>query len=134
MKVLKPVKAMIKELEAEKEPTMHKVNPELFKIHHVLKTFIEDKSNCGYGITFAKELKTQIEKRFTQRWMDRQQRRIANYLAPQYRGAHLYPLMKLHSTKEEIKDMVEVKEVDEAGIDFELEENSPIHYIQPLSL
>ena len=106
VKVLTPVKAMIKKLETEKEPTMHEVTAELFKIHHILQSFINNRNNCGFGIEFARELKKQIEKRFPDRGTDRQERRIANYLAPQYRGAHLGPVGKLESTKDEIKEKV----------------------------
>ena len=38
---------------------------------------------------FARELKEQIEARFPDKGTDRVQRRIANYLDPRFRGAHL---------------------------------------------
>jgi hypothetical protein len=89
VKCLKPVKMMIKALEGEKEPTIDKVISEIFKIQTFLRNFINTPGNCGYGIGFAKELKIQIEKRFPDKGTDRVQRRMANYLSPHFRGAHL---------------------------------------------
>ena len=112
VKVLEPVKHFIKELEAEKEPTMQKTIAELFKVHHVLKTFINNINNCGFGIGFARELKKQIEKRFPNKGADSKERRQANYLTPQYRGAHLDAVNKLEVTRAEIKEKVEMETVD----------------------
>ena len=89
VKCLKPVKKMIKALEGEKKPTMDKVIAEVFNIQTTLRTFINTPGNCGYGIGFAKELKAQIEVRFPDKGTDRVQRRMANYLSPKFKGAHL---------------------------------------------
>ena len=88
---------------------MHKTIAELFKIHHVLQTFIDNRNNCGFGIGFARELKKQIEKRFPNKGAESQERRQANYLAPQYKGALLDPIDMLEVTRTEIKAKVEME-------------------------
>ena len=126
VKVLEPVKAFIKELEAEKEPTMHKTIAELYKIHHVLKTFIDNKNNCGFGIGFARELKKQIESRFPNKGAESMERRQANYLAPQFRGAHLDPVNMLEVTRTEIKAKVELETGEAETDNAELEEANDV--------
>ena len=103
VKCLKPVKKMVKTLEGEKEPTIDKVIAQIFNVHTALREFINNTSNCGYGIGFARELKKQVEHRFPDKGTDRVQRRIANYLSPNYRGAHLDMYGKLESTKDDIE-------------------------------
>ena len=112
-KCLKAVKRMIKKLEAEKEPTMNKVIAEVFNVQTILRTFINTPGNCGYGIMFARELKAQIEVRFPDKGTDRVQRRMANYLDPKFRGAHLDQYEKLESTKQEIEN--KIKSYEELG-------------------
>ena len=106
VKCLKPVKRMIKALEGEKEPTMDKVIAEVLNIQTTLRTFINTPGNCGYGIVFARELKAQIEARFPDKGTDRVQRRMANYLSPKFRGAHLDQYEKMESTKQEIEEKI----------------------------
>ena len=137
VKCLKPVKVMMKNLEGEKEPTMDKVISEIFNVQTALRTFINTPFNCGYGITFAKELKAQIEIRFPEKGTDRVQRRMANYLSPKFRGAHLDQYGKLESTKQEIEakirsyenvpDETETEELTaDAGAAAELSPNSKL--------
>ena len=110
-KCLKAVKRMIKKLEAEKEPTINKVITEVFNAQTILRNFINTPGNCGYGIMFARELKKQIEVRFPDKGTDRVQRRMANYLDPKLRGAHLDQYEKLESTKQEIEDKIKSYEI-----------------------
>ena len=131
---LKPVKMMIKALEGEKEPTINKVISEIFKVQTILRNFINTPGNCGYGIGFAKELKAQIEKRFPDKGTDRVQRRMANYLSPDIRGAHIDKYDKLESTKVEIEAKIKSTEtvteddanetMNEAQADASLSPNS----------
>ena len=58
---------MIKGLEAEKEPTIDKVISEICN----LRDFVNNPTDCGYGIGFARELKTQVEIRFPDKGTDR---------------------------------------------------------------
>ena len=110
VKCLKPVKLMIKNREGEKEPTIDKVIAEIFNVQTTLRKFVENPDNCGYGITFAKELKKQIEIRFPDKGTDRVQRRMANYLSPRLRGAHLDMYGKMESTKKEIEEKIKTYE------------------------
>ena len=107
---LKPVKKMIKALEAEKEPTIDKVVAEVFNVQTTLRKFVNNPANCGYGIMFARELKDNIEARFPDKGTDRPQRRMANYLSPKFRGAHLDQYDKLETTKQEIEDKIKTYE------------------------
>ena len=103
---LKPIKKMITALEGEKEPTINKVIAEVFNVQTTLRTFINTPRNCGYGIMFARELKIQVEARFPDKGTDRVERRMANYLSPKFRGAHLDQYDKLESTKQEIEEKI----------------------------
>ena len=106
VRCLKPVKKMIKALEAEKEPTVDKVIAQLFNLQTSLRDFINNPTNCGYGIGFARVLKAQVEARFPDKGTDRVERRMANYLSPQFRGAHLDMYDKLESTKLDIEEKI----------------------------
>ena len=64
VKMLKPVRDTIKVWETETEPTMQTVIEQLYSLHEHIDTFTKDKENTRYGIGFAKELNTQVEKRF----------------------------------------------------------------------
>ena len=80
---------------------------------------MENPDNCGYGVTFAKELKKQIEIRFPDKGTDRVQRRMANYLSPKFKGAHLDKYGKMESTKQEIEDKVKTYEDIPEEVDTE---------------
>ena len=110
VKCLKPVKLMIKNLEGEKEPTIDKVIAQIFNVQTTQRNFVENPDNCGYGVTFAKELKKQIEIRFPDKGTDGVQRRMANYLSPKFKGAHLDKYGKMESTKQEIEDKIKTYE------------------------
>ena len=56
-----------------------------------------------HGIGFARELKKQLEARFPKKGTDNKLRRMANYLAPQFRGIHLDEMNALEDTKNEIE-------------------------------
>ena len=106
VKVLKPVKDTIKAWEAEKEPTMQRVVERLYTMHCVLDDFIENPSNNRHGVGFARELKKQIEKRFPNKGTDNKFRRMANFLAPQFKGMHVEEENKLEAAKQDIKEEV----------------------------
>ena len=56
-----------------------------------------------HGIGFARELKQQLEARFRKKGTDNKLRRMANYLAPQFRGIHLDEMNALEDTKNKIE-------------------------------
>ena len=90
--MLKPVRDTIKVWETETEPTMQTVIEQIYSLHEHIETFIKDKENSRYGIGFARELKTQVEKRFPNKGGDDNINRMANFLNPHLKGLH----MELH--------------------------------------
>ena len=52
---------------------------------------------------FAKELQKSLNKRFPNHGSEHKIRRIANYLAPQYKGMHLSEFNKMEETHLDIK-------------------------------
>ena len=103
VEILKPIRETIKAFEGEKEPTMHRVLERLYHNHYLLNKFINNRNHCNYGIGFARSLKRNIEKRSPNKGMEVQERRFANYLAPQFKGVHLLTENRLQSTKDEIE-------------------------------
>ena len=85
VKLLKPVKDTIEALEAEKTPTMHRVLERLYTMHCTIDDFTSDPVNSRNGVGFARELKTQIEKRFPRQGTEKKLPCMANYLAPQFK-------------------------------------------------
>ena len=117
----------------EKQPTMNKVIAEVFNVQTILRTFINTPGNCGYGIMFAQELKAQIEVRFPDKGTDRVQRRMANYLDPKFRGAHLDQYEKLESTKQEIENKIKsYKDLGEESVREEVGTNHDADLSQKL--
>ena len=125
VELLKPVRDTVKALEAEKEPTMHRVIERVYTMKAEIDAFISEPSNNRYGIGFARELKKQINARFPDTGSRNKWRCFANYLAPQYKGIHLEAMGKLDDTKEDIKrevrkfsdDMEEGTEFNEAFVE-----------------
>ena len=81
----------------------------------------------------ARSLKRNLEKRFPNRGMDIQERRFANYLAPQFKGVHLLDSDRLQITKDEIEQasnrleaVEEVEEVEEPEDNIELSPTSKL--------
>ena len=121
VKLLKPVRDTIKAWEAEIEPTMHRVIERIYSMHYIIDEFVANPANNMHGVLFARELKKQIEERFPSKGADNKLRRIANYLAPQFKGIHLEEIGKLDSTKAEID--VEVAKIALVNIQPTVEEN-----------
>ena len=109
--LLKPVRDTVKAWEAEKEPTMHRVIERIYSIHYILDEFIQNPANNQHGLGFARELKKQIEKRFPHKGTNNKFRRMANYLAPHFKGMHLEEENKMETVKEDIK--IEVNKMNE---------------------
>ena len=111
--LLKPVRDTVKVLETEKEPTMHRVIERVYSMHTIIDSFIAEPTNNKHGIGFARQLKLQIENRFPNTGTDNKLRRIANYLAPQYKGMHLEATDKFEATKDEIRDEANILDQNE---------------------
>ena len=103
VQLLKPVRDTIKAWEGEMEPTMHRVVERIYTMHCIIDGFIDNPVNNMCGIGFARELKKQIDSRFPKKGTDNKLRRIANYLAPQFKGIYLEEMDALETTKEEIE-------------------------------
>ena len=61
-------------------------------MHFIIDEFISNPSNSRYGVGFARELKKQIKVRFPDKGTENKLNRLANYLAPQFKGIHLEDL------------------------------------------
>ena len=133
---LKHIKDTNKALEGEKEPTMNRVLERLFINHELLDHFISDPKNSRekYGVTFARTLKEQIEKRFPEKGLNCSLRRSANYLDPTFKGLHLMEAKRFEETKDDIvKDWKEIDtdeeheaEVDEPEVEVAEKPKEPL--------
>ena len=103
---LKHFKETNKALEGEKEPTINKVLERIYINHALLDQFISDPKNSRdkYGVTFAKNLKEMLEKRFPNKGLDCPLRRAADYLDPKHKGLHLIESVQFEETKRELED------------------------------
>ena len=91
---------------------MNRVLERLIINHELLDHFISDPKNSRekYGVTFARTLKEQIEKRFPEKGLNCSLRRSANYLDPTFKGLHLMEAKRFEETKDDI--VKEWKEID----------------------
>ena len=125
VKILKPIKDTVKAFKGEKEPTMQRVLERIYTNHYLLDKFINNHNNCHYGIGFARTLKMNIEHRFPNKGLEVEERRFANYLAPQFKGIHLLSSNRLENTKDELEatsDRLESVEEVESEEDDELQD------------
>ena len=116
VRLLKPFLVATKMLEAEKTPTINLVIERVVTLEDGLRKFIDDENNCQYGITFARALLKNLQKRFPDKGADRFERRVANYLDPRFKGIHLSVIGVLEQTKadmnEKFSDEEEREEVE----------------------
>ena len=105
--LLQTVKDTIKVWETEKEPTMHRVVERIYSMHIIIDDFIRNPMNSRFGVGFARELKKQIEVRFPNKGTENKLNRLANYLAPQFKGIHLEDLNILDETKVDVEAEVD---------------------------
>jgi hypothetical protein len=108
--VLKSLKETTKVFEAEKTPTINRVIERIYTNQMELTEFIENPENNRNEVTFARELKRNLEKRFPNLGMDLSLRRMANFLDPSFKGLHLSVKNLLDDTKTEIE--TEAKKFD----------------------
>ena len=87
----------------ESIPTVNLVIDRVFCMEEELKTFISDARNDQFGITFAKELMKNLEKRFPNHGLEVFERRAANYLDPHFKGIHLRKFKYFDTTRDEIE-------------------------------
>ena len=104
VKLLKPFMIATKLLEAEKTPTINLVIERILTLEDGLKSFISNRNNCQYGVTFAKALFKNLQKRFPNSGGDIFERKVANYLDPRYKGIHLSVIGELEQTKLEMNE------------------------------
>ena len=101
--VLETFRETTKLWQYEAIPTLNMVVDRVYCMEEELKAFISDATNDKFGVTFAKELKKNLEKRFPNHGMDVLERRAANYLDPHLKGIHLRKFKYLDLTKNEIE-------------------------------
>ena len=102
VELLKPFKDTIEIWQAEKEPTMHRVIERLYTLNALLTQFLQKNRNNKIGSSFAKALQQSLNTRFPNNGTENALRRIANYIAPQYKGIHLENELEL--VKSDIKN------------------------------
>ena len=92
-----------------------------------LTEFIANRNNDKCGVTFAKELKKNLERRFPNHGLNVFERRAANYLDPHFKGIHLKKFQEIEATKAEIEKLIvdaqKDSEVDDATAEEETNNN-----------
>ena len=68
---------------------MHRVIERVYSMVKTFDKFIISPENSKFGIGFARQLKKQVLNRFPNFGCEEKVRRVANFLAPQYKGIHL---------------------------------------------
>ena len=115
LEILAPLKEATETWSAESIPTINTVADSLYLIHDKIDQFIETDGKNGYGVLYAKNLKSCIEKRFSLCHTGNLLSAAANYLNPTLKGLHLKLFKKFQTTKEwlasQVKDNVECQPV-----------------------
>ena len=106
VKLLKPFKETTKVLQYESIPTINLVIDRVYCMEEFLTEFIGNRANDKFGITFAKELKKNLEKRFPNHGTNVFEIRAANFLDPHFKGIHLRKFKQLDSTKQQIEECI----------------------------
>ena len=89
VRILEPFRETTKMWQFESIPTVNLVVERVYCMEEGLRDFINDVENDKFGITFAREMKKNLEKRFPNYGLDVFVRRAANYLDPHFKGIHL---------------------------------------------
>ena len=124
VKLLEPFKETTKVWQYESIPTINLVVDRIYCMEEELLEFIANRNNDKFGITFAKELKRNLEKRFPNHGLNVFERRAGNYLDPHFKGIHLRKFKKFDSTKDEIENRINAAQDD--AIDEGVERNNNI--------
>ncbi|XP_065652913.1 uncharacterized protein LOC136080227 [Hydra vulgaris] len=115
VEILTPLKEATETLLAKSIPTINTVADSLYLIHDKIDQFIETDGKNGYGVLYAKNLKSCIEKRFPLCLTGNLLSAAANYLNPALKGLHLKLFKKFQVTKEwlasQVKDNVECQPI-----------------------
>lgn len=123
--LLKPFLFATKAWEAECTPTINLVIERLYTIHASLNDF-SVRTNCRHALSFARALQQMLEQRFPNQGMDVEERAMANYLDPRFKGIHLALAARKAATKELIKERFGEEEQD-------IFDNDPEIDVAPLS-
>ncbi|XP_065658474.1 uncharacterized protein LOC136082988 [Hydra vulgaris] len=111
----KSIEGAVEILAQLKEATIDTVADSLYLTHDKIDQFIETDGKIGYGVLYAKNLKSCIEKRFPLCHTGNLLSAAANYLNPALKGLHLQLFKKFQTTKEwlasQVKDNVECQPV-----------------------
>ncbi|XP_065645594.1 uncharacterized protein LOC136076057 [Hydra vulgaris] len=115
VEILAPLNDATETWSAESIPTINTVADSLYLIHDKIDQFIETDGKNGYGVLYAKNSKSCIEKRFPLCQTGNLLSAAANYLNSALKGLHLKFFKKFQTTKEwlasQVKDNVECQPV-----------------------
>ena len=115
VEILAPLKEATETWSAESIPTINVVADSLYLIHDIIDQYIETDGKNGYGVLYAKNLKSCMEKRFPLCHTGNLLSAAANYLNPALKELHLKLFKKFQTTKEWLasqdKDNVECQPV-----------------------
>ncbi|XP_065665553.1 uncharacterized protein LOC136086979 [Hydra vulgaris] len=100
VKILVPLKEATETWLAESIPTINTVADSLYLIHDKIDQFIKTDGKNGYGVLYAKNLKSCIEKRFPLCHTGNLLSAAANYLNLALKGLNLKLFKKFQTTKE----------------------------------
>ena len=103
VRILEPFRETTKMWQFESIPTVNLVVERVYCMEEGLRDFINDVENDKFGITFAREMKKNLEKRFPNYGLYVIVRRAANYLDPHFKGIHLKMFRYFDATKAEIE-------------------------------
>ena len=119
LKVLHPFKETTKVWQYEAIPTINLVIERIYHMEQNLIEFINNKNNDKFGITFAKELRRNLDKRFPSHGLHVFERRAANYLDPCLKGIHLRKFQQFEATKEDLENLYKRTEDDDLAVGAE---------------
>ncbi|XP_065654899.1 uncharacterized protein LOC136081505 [Hydra vulgaris] len=115
VEILAPLKEATETWLAESIPTINTITDSLYLIHDKIDQFIKMDGKNGYGVLYAKNLKSCIEKRFPLCHTGNLLSAAANYLISALKGLQLKLFKKFQTTEEwlalQVKENVECQPV-----------------------
>lgn len=107
VKILEPLKITSNMWEVEKSASINTVIERLHFHHYSLLQFVNYKSNCDYGVSFARYLRRILNERFPNCGSDFAVNRLGNFLDPSKKGINLKALKKYALVKADCYDLAE---------------------------
>ena len=129
VKLLEIFKETTKVWQYEAIPTMNYVVERVYTMEENLAAFLADRNNDKHGLTFARTLLTNLEKRFPNHGLTIFEHRAANYIDPHFKGIHLRKFRMFDSTKDDIERKIAAEvaaEEDTSSIHSDDEANNNV--------